>query len=470
MLILFETAAGFALLKVLNESKLAKVENIVAEFDTPSSIAKFITLQKFHKFGNTTEALDACTALVESKLGTALQKFLKTNVVQAGIKEQLAVAEPKLGGVIKEKLGINCVCNPAVLELTRCIRSQLSNLVSEVTPKDFGTMSLGLAHSYSRYKVKFSPEKVDTMIVQAVALLDDLDKEINVYSMRVREWYGWHFPEMSKLITDNLLYCKVVKKMGQRTNALATELSDLLPEELEAEIRETAQISMGTEVSQEDMDNISELCMQVIEITEYREQLWDYLTNRMQAIAPNLTALVGELVGARLIARTGSLISLAKYPASTIQILGAEKALFRALKSKKKTPKYGLLFQASLVGQTQPKNKGKVSRCLAAKAALCSRVDALGDAEKASIGISGRVHVEARLRGLDESLMQHPAAAKRVGKYDSRVGGIERQQESYNTEMDSTMSTTPRKRPATAPVSQSPASSADPKRRRTDQL
>merc|ERR1712137_898328 len=107
------------------------------------------------------------------------------------------------------------------------------------------------------------------------------------------------------------------------------------------------------------------LCDQVIDMSEYRTQLSDYLTNRMQAIAPNLTMLVGELVGARLIAHSGSLLNLAKQPASTVQILGAEKALFRALKAKHDTPKYGLIYHASIVGQAQPKHKGKVSRVLA---------------------------------------------------------------------------------------------------------
>ena len=101
-------------------------------------------------------------------------------------------------------------------------------------------------------------------------------------------------------------------------------------------------------------------------MSEYRAQLYGYLRSRMQAIAPNLTVLVGELVGARLVAHAGSLLTLAKHPASTVQILGAEKALFRALKTKKETPKYGLIFHASLVGQAAPKLKGKISRVLAA--------------------------------------------------------------------------------------------------------
>merc|ERR1719311_326844 len=143
------------------------------------------------------------------------------------------------------------------------------------------------------------------------------------------------------------------------------------------------------------------LCEQVVSLSEYRGQLWDYLKNRMQAIAPNLSVMVGELVGARLIAHAGSLMNLAKQPASTVQILGAEKALFRALKAKHDTPKYGLIYHASLVGQAAPKNKGKIARVLAAKCSLAVRVDALGEGDDASLGIDARSKVEARLRQLE---------------------------------------------------------------------
>jgi len=176
-----------------------------------------------------------------------------------------------------------------------------------------------------------------------------------------QEWYGWHFPEMGKIITENITYAKVVKAMGFRTNYNTTDFSHVLPEELEETLKSAAGVSMGTEISEQDLDHIHLLCDQVISITQYRTELYEYLRNRMAAIAPNLTALVGELVGARLIAHAGSLMSLAKHPASTVQILGAEKALFRALKTKHDTPKYGLIFHASLVGQAPQKLKGKVS-------------------------------------------------------------------------------------------------------------
>ena len=262
-------------------------------------------------------------------------------------------------------------------------------------------MVLGLSHSLSRYKLKFSPDKVDTMIVQAISSLDYLDKELNTYSMRVKEWYGWHFPELTKILTDNLTYARLVKTMGFRTNASKIDLTAVLPEELVSEVLEAAEISMGTEISDEDMLNIRYLCEQVISIGEYRIQLYDYLKNRMNAIAPNLTTMVGELVGAQLIAHAGSLMNLAKHPASTVQILGAEKALFRALKTKHDTPKYGLIYHASLVGQATPRLKGKISRVLAAKSALAIRVDALGDKDAPNIGLDGRTKVEQRLRQLE---------------------------------------------------------------------
>jgi nucleolar protein 58 len=155
--------------------------------------------------------------------------------------------------------------------------------------------------------------------------------------------------------------------------------------------------------------------VQVIAISDYRNSLFDYLRNRMNAIAPNLSVMVGELVGARLIAHAGSLLSLAKHPASTVQILGAEKALFRALKTKHETPKYGLLYHASLVGQAAPKLKGKVARVLAAKTALSIRVDALGDNPEATVGMQHREAVESRLRQL-ESGKSHSLSGSAKGK------------------------------------------------------
>ncbi|XP_050223821.1 probable nucleolar protein 5-2 [Mercurialis annua] len=447
MLVLFETPAGFALFKVLDEGKLSKVEDLAKEFSSADSARKVVKLKAFSKFENTSEALEAATKIIEGTASKGLRKFLRAHCDS----EILAVADSKLGNAIKEKLKIDCVHSNAVMELMRGVRSQLTELISGLGAQDLAPMSLGLSHSLSRYKLKFSPDKVDTMIIQAIGLLDDLDKELNTYAMRVREWYGWHFPELAKIVQDNIQYAKAVKLMGSRDNSAKLDFSEILSEEIETELKEAALISMGTEVSEVDLMNIRELCDQVLSLSEYRAQLYDYLKSRMNSIAPNLTALVGELVGARLIAHGGSLINLAKQPGSTVQILGAEKALFRALKTKHPTPKYGLIFHASLVGQAAPKTKGKISRSLAAKTILAIRYDALGDGEDSSLGLESRIKLEARLRSLEgRELSRTAGSAKgkpKIEAYDKDrkkgAGGLITPAKAYNPSADALLAQTP---------------------------
>ncbi|KIJ70393.1 hypothetical protein HYDPIDRAFT_77271 [Hydnomerulius pinastri MD-312] len=410
MLVLYETAMGYCLFKLSDSAKLDSAD-LYKDFQTPEKANKLLKLKALHRFTSTATAVEDLTAVQEGKLGKGLKKFLTEEVVEKGKgKESLVVVDPRLAHSISKKLSIK-VTAPSPpddhSDLWRGIRSQIAALMDGLDPKDLATMSLGLSHSLSRFKLKFSPNKVDTMIVQAIALLDDLDKEINIYAMRVKEWYGWHFPEMAKIITDNLAYAKVIRAMGFRTNASTTAFETILPEDLEAVLKAAAEISMGTEISDSDIQHIHALCDQVISISAYRAQLAEYLRNRMNAIAPNLTALVGDLVGARLISHAGSLLNLAKHPASTVQILGAEKALFRALKTKHDTPKYGLIYHASLIGQAPPKLKGKMARMVATKAALSIRVDALTDADgksedqAPSIGLENRAKLESRLRALE---------------------------------------------------------------------
>jgi nucleolar protein 58 len=213
-----------------------------------------------------------------------------------------------------------------------------------------------------------------------------------------------------------------------RTNTINLDLTEIegITEDLQSQIKEAAEVSMGSEISTQDEHNIKELCTQIINLSEYRLSLTEYLKVRMMAIAPNLTYLVGELVAARLISHAGSLINLAKQPASTIQIFGAEKALFRALKTKHDTPKYGLIYHASIVGQASPKLKGKISRSLAAKCALCVRVDALRDTSDGSLGIQNRASLEGRIKKLEiiasgGVIKKGSGQGKKIEKYVSNV-------------------------------------------------
>jgi nucleolar protein 58 len=367
-----------------------------------------IKYKEFAKFDSAATALEEIAGVIEGKVTPKLASLL--NEFKDEKKVTLAVAESKLGSSILKlpELNIKPISDSSTTDLFRAIRQHLPELIPGMLPENFKEMSLGLSHSLSRHKLKFSPDKVDVMIVHAVSLLDDLDKELNTYAMRVKEWYGWHFPELAKILPDNLSYAKVIVTLGMRSNASKADLSEILPHEIETAVKAAADISMGTEITDEDLENIKLLAEQVISYSEYRRQLAEYLENRMKAISPNMTELVGALVGARLIAHAGSLISLAKNPGSTIQILGAEKALFRALKTKHATPKYGLIYHASLVGQASGANKGKIARQLAAKLALGVRTDALAefdddadDETRAALGIRSRAKLENNLRLLE---------------------------------------------------------------------
>lgn len=422
MLVLYETPAGYALFNMKKEDKLKDAEELARTLEDPASASKLLKLHAFHKFASTADALDAATSLLEGKMNSDLKSFLRKHVEEG---EKLAVADKALGTAIAKKVKVDVVSDQSVQELYRGIRGQLMTLVEGLSESDVNAMSLGLSHSLSRHKLKLNAEKVDTMIIQAVSLLDDLDKELNTYCMRLKEWYGWHFPELTKMVVDNLAYARTVRLMQFRTNAATVALEQVLPESLAQEVKAAADISMGTEISDEDMFNIDALAKQVIDMSEYRSELYEYLKNRMNAIAPNLTAMVGELVGARLISHAGSLINLAKHPSSTVQILGAEKALFRALKTKHDTPKYGLIYHASLVGQAGPKLKGKISRVLAAKTSLAARVDALTERDEgqeavADIGLSNRVKVEERLRQLESVGQSRLAGSSKAPRQDKK--------------------------------------------------
>merc|ERR1712106_538293 len=450
MLVLYETAAGFAVFRLLDENKLSQVENLFEEFETPEQANKVVQLVDFKKFADSADALQAGVAINEGKLCKPLKKLLK-KVFESEAHEKLLVWDAKLGNSIKEKMGVACVSTTAGTELMRCIKSQVDALIPGLPEKDLSAMSLGLAHNLSRYKLKFSPDKVDTMIVQAVSLLDDIDKELNNYVMRSREWYGWHFPELSKIITDNIAYIRTVLHMGTRELAVKTDFSSILPEDVEEKVKEAAEMSMGTEITEEDLWNIQALCQQVLELTEYRAQLYEYLKNRMAAIAPNLTVLVGELVGARLIAHAGSLVNLAKHPASTVQILGAEKALFRALKTKQDTPKYGLIYHASMVG----------------KAALAIRYDALAEGQDEGLvdfAIEARTQLEKRARELELRKVKMGGPRGKTDKYKHKSEVV-----SYDGAKDQTIKRKSEKEEAVTPAKKVKKEKAEVKEEPTEE-
>ena len=217
--------------------------------------------------------------------------------------------------------------------------------------------------------------KGDVEVVQIIETLDILKKSISLFSSRMREWYGLHFPELTdKLIEDNVLIAKLISVLGKRDNFTYEKIDQEFGFK-EARIKilqNLASQSMGADI---DLSIIKKYANEILSLDDFRQELEAHLDTLMDRVAPNLFALVGGLIGAKLIAKAGSLKKLAFMPASRIQLLGAEKALYRFLKTGEKRPKHGLIFQWNLIRGSKPWNRGKISRLISGKIGICSKVD-----------------------------------------------------------------------------------------------
>jgi len=357
---------------------------------------------------NGKQALEELHDVSEGIASDVLRSFLEINLPKAGKKNKttLGVADKILAGAIKGAFpGVECETgdtSEVVQDMLRGLRLHSEKLLKQLREGDTNTAQLGLGHAYSRAKVKFSVQKNDNHIIQAIAILDQLDKAINTFSMRVREWYSWHFPELVKIVSENHKYAKVALFIKDKKTLSEDSLHDLAAhvdddEDIARSIIDAAKTSMGQEISVADMENVTLFAARVVSLANYRKTLYSYLVSKMGVVAPNLAALIGEVVGARLISHAGSLTNLSKYPASTVQILGAEKALFRALKTKGNTPKYGLLYHSSFIGRAGQKNKGRISRFLANKCSIASRIDNFSETPSTLFGQALKKQVEERL-------------------------------------------------------------------------
>merc|ERR1712195_64300 len=408
--IFFESASGFGLFERTESEDIGKlteeVQNSVLEM---KRFGKIMRLASFLPFTSAENALLCQNEISEGVLPEIALNFLSTSLpkVKAGKKAKfvLGVSDPKIGNAISESLSIPCECNDLTLELFRGVRLHLSSFIDGLKQTDLEKAQLGLAHSYSRSRVKFDVNRADKHIIQAIALIDQMDKDLNTFAMRVREWYSWHFPELVKIVNDNVMFAKLAIAIRNKTelnDGSLEMLEELTQDETKAnQILDASRASMGQDISELDMINIVNFAGRVVELHQYRADLHEYLKTKMIRVAPNLSTLIGEMVGARLISHAGSLTNLSKYPASTVQILGAEKALFRALKTKGNTPKYGLIFHSSFIGRASQKNKGRISRYLANKCSIASRIDAFSENATTKYGEMMKAQVDERLRFYD---------------------------------------------------------------------
>jgi nucleolar protein 56 len=354
------------------------------------------------------QALENANDISEGIVSEYLTSLLEVNLPKASKKNKITigVSDKNLAGGIKAAFpGIECETadtSEVVQTMLRGIRQHAPKLLKQLQEGDVERAQLGLGHAYSRAKVKFNVQKNDNHIIQAIATLDHLDKAINTFSMRVREWYSWHFPELIRIVSENQQYARLALFIGDKKRLSDDDLHSVAEQvnddaHIAQSIIDAAKVSMGQDLSVSDMENVTAFASNVVSLANFRKTLHNYLVSKMAVVAPNLTTLIGEVVGARLISHAGSLTSLSKYPASTLQILGAEKALFRALKTKGNTPKYGLIYHSSFIGRAGQKNKGRISRFLANKCSIASRIDNFTQTPTTRFGDALKKQVEERL-------------------------------------------------------------------------
>uniref|UniRef100_A0A915PHU0 Nucleolar protein 56 n=1 Tax=Setaria digitata TaxID=48799 RepID=A0A915PHU0_9BILA len=375
--VLYEHAVGYVLLRVTEFEDIGtgipQVEESIADVQKFCSVVK---VEAFEPFKNTESALENCNKLSESQLHPDLLNFLEANLPRRKKRTvTLAVGDPKLASAISEQItGVKCQISGIVPELMRGIRIHFGHLAKDLPHHSLSKAQISLGHSYSRKKVKFDIHRVDNMVIQSIALLDQLDKDVNLFGMRIREWYSYHFPELFKLVPEQFAYIKCASTIMDRKNlddqvveklngfCLLVTLFLFLDLEINAgyglhleilgdndkvaEVVEAARTSMGMDISDLDLLNVDRFAKRVDELMVYRQKLHNYVKE------PN-------------------------------------------------TPKYGLLFHSSFIGRASTKNKGRISRFLANKCTVASRIDCFSDVPVATYGEHLKQQVEDRLKFLE---------------------------------------------------------------------
>ena len=278
-----------------------------------------------------------------------------------------------------------------------------------------GLWNRNVSNELAKLRVRGAAEKRDLVIAQANQTLDDLDRTVNLFMGRLREWYGVHFPELDRLVEKHETYARLVRDLGYKDNFTIEALErESIPKDKVDNIATVAEKSMGADMTKQDLEEIQALSKNVLKTYELRKNMENYVNKTMEEVAPNTKAVAGALLGARLIAIAGSLQKLAMKPASTIQVLGAEKALFRSLKTGARPPKHGLIFQHSLLHDAQRWQRGKIARVLAGKVAIAARTDAFGGRY---VGDILKADIDKRLKEIQEKYKKPPPQKEKPSKF-----------------------------------------------------
>ncbi|GIY32951.1 nucleolar protein 56 [Caerostris extrusa] len=376
--VLYENATGYALFRTTEFEEIAlflpQVKKSILDI---SKFRSIVFLTAFHSFESIKDSFENMKSILEGQIHMDLQLFLENNIPKASKSRQtvvLGVADPSLASSITDALGISCLSSGVVPEIIRGIRFHLRKLIKGYKDQNVIIKSqLGLAHQHARSKLNMNVDNFDKLIIESVSTSDQLEKDINTVGHQIRHLFSCHFPELSTIVSDNELYIKCVKEIKNRKsmpeNIEDTLLTVLNDSEKVLKIVKAAETSMGMEIAEEDMKNIEESVERAFSLMK----CW-----------------------ARLISRAGGLIALAKLPGSTVQVLGAEKSLFRAMKTKGvKSSDFSSIKNSAVIGKSI---KGRSSRYLANKCSLAARIDCFSVKSESTHGEALKDAVEQQVR------------------------------------------------------------------------
>ncbi len=328
--------------------------------------------------------------------------------------QDLATGDTALARVVSEILGVAVQAVSGGCDAIKRFRARIDDVAEQhgdvPSADESRRFRRRVALTIARNAVIRSTQERDTLVRIAIDAIDELDRTINTVAMRLREWYSIHHPTLSKIVTDHEKYARVIEGTHARGAVDIGTLMGLGLSGHEAtQVVEELEWDLGVELREDDISPIRRLARQLLEMYTTRRGLEEYVGRLMQEVAPNITALVGPLVGARLISIAGSLRALAQKPSSTVQVYGAEKALFRSLRTGSAPPKHGIIYQAAEVHAAPYWRRGKVARALAGKLAIAAKVDAFSGRD---MGAEIRGAFERRLEEIMRTTPEEPPPRK----------------------------------------------------------
>ena len=325
--------------------------------------------------------------------------------------EQITVDNQAAADLARKIAGLNNVelneSDPAINRYRSRLSGMLVRLQLIESKDDYEKLVRDVSLELAKTAIGEAATRRDLFAVQTVRTIEDLDKVLNLLAGRIREWYGLHFPELDRLMEKHDSYIRLVQNLGTRDNFTEQALIDQgIPAERAQRIAEAAQKSAGAELPESDLTWLKEVCSNVLQEYKLREKAEGYTDKVLAEVAPNMSAIIGPVLSAKIISIVGGLEGVAKLPASTLQVLGAEKALFRTIQTGARPPKHGIIFQFAPIHTSPRWLRGKIARAVAGKLAIAARMDAYGGENQ---GLKMRNALDAKINELKTRFPEPPA-------------------------------------------------------------